>query len=189
MYANSDEAIAYEGRPASPAVDADLLGFGPFHRLYESADGWVFLACQTEKERQAFCDAIERPDLITHGPGGESLAPILRTRTAAEWEQLATDRDIPLVAVEMRDPGRFNMNDPVMREQGCAVQVESPVHGQYWRHGALYQFSDETLTFGAWEPLGGHTRVILEELGRTPGQIDELLAAKITEEWLPETAR
>ena len=162
------------------------------------------LACTRRSEWDAFCDAIERPGLATSWGSGFNLtgggegtasadgvtceiAEILRTRTASEWETLAGERDIPLVAVEMRDPGRFNMEDAEMRRLGHAVRVTSPVHGEYWRHGALQTFSDAPQTFGPWDPLGGHTAAILGEVGYSEDEISRMAAEKVVEIWQPET--
>jgi len=200
MYANSDEAIIFDGRPSGPIVDEDLLGFGPAYRLYEAADGWVVLACARPAEWGAFCAIIARPDLapqwdtacIQHcrSTDGAALASVvadtLRARTAAEWEALSAERDVPLVAVELRDPGRFNMQDPEMRRLGHAVHVTSPVHGEYWRHGALQLFTDAGQVFGPWDPLGGHTEPILREFGYSENEIARLAADRVIEVWAPE---
>jgi crotonobetainyl-CoA:carnitine CoA-transferase CaiB-like acyl-CoA transferase len=193
MYANSDEAIIYDGKPDDPTVDEDLLGFGPAYRLYEAKEGWVVLACTRRNEWEGFCAAILRPELAPEWGSFANkvacdLTDTFRTRSADDWEALALERDLPLVAVEMRDPGRFNMNDPEMRRLGHAVQVTSPVHGDYWRHGALQVFSDARQTFGPWDPLGGHTRAILEEVGYSSGEIVRLASKKVIEVWQPENA-
>ena len=96
-----------------------------------------------------------------------------------------TQHDVPLVAVEMRDPGKFCLEDETMRELGHMVEVESPVYGTYRRHGALQKFSDETLTFGPWEPLGGHTRSILAELGYGESEVEKLIDYEVVEAWVP----
>ena len=85
----------------------------------------------------------------------------------------------------MRDPGKFCLEDETMRELGHMVEVESPTYGTYLRHGALQTFSDETLTFGPWEPLGGHTRSILSELGFDQAAVDRLIDESIVEAWTP----
>ncbi len=190
MYANSDELIQYDGRPPAPRVDGDVTGVGALYRLYETADGWVFLACLRRIEWDAFCAAIERRELIARWDDAwsgsasdlaEALAGVLRTRSASEWERLAVERDVPLVAVEMRNPGRFCLDDGDMRSQGYMARVHSETYGDYWRHGSPVQFSAHDLSYGPWEPVGGHTRAILAELGYSDGDIDRLISERAVE--------
>jgi crotonobetainyl-CoA:carnitine CoA-transferase CaiB-like acyl-CoA transferase len=72
-----------------------------------------------------------------------------------------------------------------MRAQGYAVAAESPVHGTYWRHGALCRFSEDGQVFGGWEPLGGHTRDILREAGYDDPAVERLIAGGVVEAWQP----
>jgi crotonobetainyl-CoA:carnitine CoA-transferase CaiB-like acyl-CoA transferase len=198
MYANSDELIQYGGRPPVRAVDADVTGLGPCYRLYETAEGWVFLACLRRKEWEAFCHAIERPELASRWEAAwangsqeielaAAIADVLRARPAAEWERLMAERDVPLVSVETRDPGRFCLEDEDMRAQGYMAHVRSPVYGDYWRHGSPVQFSAHELSYGPWEPVGGHTKQILAELGYSDAEIERLIAERAIEAWSPES--
>jgi crotonobetainyl-CoA:carnitine CoA-transferase CaiB-like acyl-CoA transferase len=197
MYANSDELIQYDGRPPSRAADEALLGLGPLYRLYETVEGWVFLACLRRPEWEAFCRAAGRPDLTSCWETGWSsghatsdlateLERLLRARPASAWERLATEHDVPLVAVETRNPGQFCLEDDDVRRQGYMVPVHSPVYGGYWRHGSPQQFSAHELHYGPWEPVGGHTRQILAELGYTDGEVERLVADRVVEVWSPE---
>lgn len=195
MHANSDELIDYEGRPPAPRADADLFGLGPLYRLYEASDGWVFLACVRRKEWEAFCGAIGKPDLRSsweaawrsNGASDEgaalaaNLAGILRARPAAEWETVMAEHGVPLVAVDLREPGLFSLEEEALREQGLMVQVHSPQYGDYWRHGALQQFSAAGPSFGPWEPVGAHTRSILSELGYSDEEIEKLIREQMVE--------
>ena len=63
------------------------------------------------------------------------------------------------------------------------AQVHSPAYGTYWRHGSPQQFSAHTLSYGPWEPVGGHTHQILAELGHSDADIDRLIADRIVEAW------
>lgn len=195
MWANSDECIAYAGCPAPPSVDEDLTGLSPLYRLYRAREGWVFLACLERSEWESFCRLTGKQDWKSRWDDGwqpgaagarvlaDDLARLFLQLSALEWESLASRADVPLVAVEQRDPGRFNIQDAEMRELGHAVQVESPVHGSYWRHGALQRFSDARQVFRGWEPLGGHTKPILRELGYTEAQIEALIREGVAEAW------
>jgi crotonobetainyl-CoA:carnitine CoA-transferase CaiB-like acyl-CoA transferase len=192
IYANSDEAIVFPGRPPGQQVDEQVLGLGPLYRLYRAAQGWVFLACVQPSEWEAFCSLVGREDLAGRwqeawGEGAAHLAGELEAlflgRTAREWEEAAIRADVPLVAVEERDPGRFFMEDPRMLSLGYSVDVVSPVHGKYRRHGAYWRFSRDRLTFGPWEPLGGHTVPILRELGYSDQQISDLVQRRVVEAW------
>ena len=200
MYANSDELIAEDGRAVGPRADAELFGIGPLYRLYEAGEGWVFLACPRRLEWEAFCRVVNRPDLSARWeaawrPDSESdsagelastIGELLRSKPAEEWERMMQEHDVPLVAVESRDPGRFCLEDEDVKEQGHLVQTESPVYGAYWRHGALQHFSEQTLHFGPWEPVGGHTRTVLSELGYSEEEVDALLSERVVEAWSPE---
>ncbi len=195
MHANSDELIDYDGRPPVARADADLFGLSPLYRLYEASDGWVFLACVRRKEWDAFCRAVARPDLRSSweaawrndGASEESealamtVAELLHARPAAEWETFMAEHDVPLVAVELRTPGEFSLEEEDLRKQGLMVNVHSPQYGDYWRHGALQQFSADELTFAAWEPVGAHTRSILSELGHSSEEIERLVSEGIVE--------
>lgn len=195
MHACSDETIEVDGHPRLPRAGSDLFGLGPLYRLYETSEGWVFLACVRRKEWEAFCRAVGRPDLQPSWETARSsddaskdsealageIAAILRVRPAAEWEALMAQHDVPLAAVELRDPGQFSLQEGDLREQGLMVSVHSPRYGDYWRHGALHRFSADEPAFGPWEPVGGHTRSVLSGLGYTAEDIDRLVAGRVVE--------
>jgi crotonobetainyl-CoA:carnitine CoA-transferase CaiB-like acyl-CoA transferase len=193
LHANSDEVIDYEGRPPMRTADEGLFGLSAAYRLYETADGWMFLACVRRREWEAFCDAVGRPDLrpawdrawAEGSPDAErlaaSVAAIFKGKPVADWEQLAAKHDLPLVAVEARLPGVYSLEDESLRDLGLMVRVHSPTYGEYWRHGGLHRFSDSPPTVGPWEPVGGHTRSILAELGYDDAEIGRLIEAGAAE--------
>lgn len=87
----------------SPLRDGELLtGGAPSYRAYRTADGhWITLSALEPKFWQAFCAAIERPDLAEHphlsGPEAESITAEVTAefarRTRAEWERLLATVD------------------------------------------------------------------------------------------------
>ncbi len=44
VHALSEAMVRYEGAGPIPTADQELHGFGPLYRLYQTAEGWVFLA-------------------------------------------------------------------------------------------------------------------------------------------------
>ena len=54
-WANHDDFLAYEGKPARQSVDSGHHGLHARYRLYPTADGWVFLAATTDAEFARFC--------------------------------------------------------------------------------------------------------------------------------------
>ncbi len=55
VYCNSDDALDYAGKPPRHNPDKDQLGLEATYQLYDTQDGWVFLAAQHDDEFAAFC--------------------------------------------------------------------------------------------------------------------------------------
>jgi len=51
VYSYSDDAVTHSGKPPVPLSDPEQYGLSSLYRLYEAADGWIFLAAVTERER------------------------------------------------------------------------------------------------------------------------------------------
>src|SRR5262249_52814570 len=50
-YANADDFLSYNGKPARPTIDRDVQGTGPLNRLYRAQDGgWVCLSLSNEQQ-------------------------------------------------------------------------------------------------------------------------------------------
>jgi len=82
------------------------------YTLYETADGeWLALGALETKFWAAFCERIERPDLIPlqHARGAErervmrDVRAIVKTRTRAEWLARFDGTDACLTSVSTRD--------------------------------------------------------------------------------------
>jgi crotonobetainyl-CoA:carnitine CoA-transferase CaiB-like acyl-CoA transferase len=72
-----------------------LLGGGlPAYNLYRSRDGWVAVAALEPHFRDRLL-----AELGLSAPDAEALRGVFATRTAAEWEAWAAERDLPLAAV------------------------------------------------------------------------------------------
>jgi crotonobetainyl-CoA:carnitine CoA-transferase CaiB-like acyl-CoA transferase len=94
-------------RPAARLPEptgTEARGWNALQRLYEVADGWIFLAALPSKVRQV-ADAVGLPttevdpDLDEDGPFAAALSARLVERTAAEWMQVLAPLDVAVQAV------------------------------------------------------------------------------------------
>ncbi|MEU1515176.1 CoA transferase [Streptomyces sp. NPDC005811] len=191
VYCNSDDAMDYPGKPPRRNPDGQQLGLEATYRLYETGDGWVFLAAMWDAEFAALCEALGRSDLpgdvrfsssarrYEHrGELGEVLEGVFKTRTAADWEQFLTGRGTACVRADGPGHKRFLHEDPHTTEIGFMVPAKTGAGTEgtaYFRHAPVLEFSETPCVEGnAYAPLGSHTREILRELGYDEEGIEEL---------------
>jgi crotonobetainyl-CoA:carnitine CoA-transferase CaiB-like acyl-CoA transferase len=156
------------------------------YQTYETADGYLNVACLNPKLWEAFCEAIDRPDLVedprfeTNADRVEHMDALeaeleaeLGSRTTAEWiEILAEDAGIPAGPV-------FDVEDALYNAQtearGVVQELEHPEFGSIpvVEHPLNYANADSG--FETPPPaLGEHTRAVLEEVGYTDAELDAL---------------
>jgi crotonobetainyl-CoA:carnitine CoA-transferase CaiB-like acyl-CoA transferase len=199
VYCNSDDAFLYDGKPPRRAPDQAQLGLEATYRLYQTAEGWVFLAAQFDAEFVELCALLERDNLradprftdwgsrIAHRAALEAeLEPIFRSRAADEWEALLTARDIACVRADKASHVRFLHEDPQPKAIGFMTMTQSQTFadqapgGRYWRHAPVVRFSETPCEAGKpYEGMGSHTRSILRDLGYDDQAIDRLAANKV----------
>jgi crotonobetainyl-CoA:carnitine CoA-transferase CaiB-like acyl-CoA transferase len=190
-WANADEAYDYEGRPPCSLPDEQCYGLNALYRLYQTSEGWVFLACPFEQEWKAFCLAVNRPDLLTDERFGTAtrrtehdaelagdLETICPARSADLWEQMLTAANVACVRADI-DIATFLEEHPQASANRMAVEVESPRFGKYLRHGAIIDFSKAPARLGHGPYPGEHTVQVMQELGYSDTQIQELRARRI----------
>ena len=183
-YVNADDFFDYEGRPQRPVIDADGYGTNALFRLYQTPDGWVFLACPFEDEWPRLCSALGRPDLledprfITPDARNDNddalaseLAAVFAERPALEWESLLTAADLGCVQTEDRGMYHFFAEDEHVAQTGLTVDVSHLKYGEFWRYAPILEFSKTPCVAGGGITRGQHTFPILRELGFTDDQI------------------
>jgi len=89
--------------------ETPLTGRYPWYDVYETADGrYVTLGALEPRFWTAFCEAVDRPDLVGAHMTDDSaelaalraeLTELFRSRTREEWAELAADADAALGAV------------------------------------------------------------------------------------------
>jgi crotonobetainyl-CoA:carnitine CoA-transferase CaiB-like acyl-CoA transferase len=199
VYCNSDDAFTYAGKPPRRVPGKEQLGLEATYRLYETAEGWVFVAAQFDDEFAALAEALGRGALardarfaswkarIANCEALETeLEPIFRTRTADEWETFLLPRDIGCVRADNASHLRFLHSDPQPKAMGFMVMTHSPEFtdkapgGRYWRHAPVVKFSDTPCEVGKpYEGPGEHTRQVLRDLGHDDASIDRLADERV----------
>ena len=177
-YANSDDFVKYDGKPAAPQVDAELHGLSAACRLYETAEGWIFFAAQTNPEWQAFCSAAA-PELASDPRFANSasraehdnalrilLARQFQERTADEWEQLLAPQYIACVRADARTAGQFFSHDEHVLANDFTPIAHHQRLGPLRRWGPLTRCATRRTDYGPGVLAGAETDAILQEIGR-----------------------
>ncbi|MEO6715769.1 MAG: CoA transferase [Novosphingobium sp.] len=199
VYCNSDDAFDYQGKPARRVPDKAQLGLEATYRLYEAAEGWVFIAAQFDAEFAALAKALGREELAAdlrfsswkdrienRNALAAELEPIFKTRSADEWEASLLVLDIGCVRADEASHLRFLHSDPQPKAMGFMVMTQSPEfadkapEGRYWRHAPVMQFSDTPCE--AAKPYEGpatHTRLVMKWLGYDDPTIEQLAERRV----------
>ncbi len=188
-WANADDFIAYEGKPPRPTLDRDLYGLGPTWRLYEAAEGWVFLGLAVQPEWERFCEMAGRPDLAADprfatpdartanaAALAEALAGLFATRPADEWEALLATEGLGCVRADSAPVHEFIARDEHVAANGLRVPAYSANFGEYERYGPLTAFSENKLELRGFPLAGEQADAILAELGYDPAAVEALRA-------------
>lgn len=178
----SDDMIEYPDRPEAPHPDHRLLGIGPLWRLYEAADGWVFLAAPSETEWAALASVLGLADELRGQPATleTTLEERFRSRSASEWEKVLTEADVACAEVVAGPVDANVYSDGALGDQlGILVRRQHEVLGEYPRLAPLVRFSRSEGVAGTAPVCGHHTQAILAELGYDSDRIVALRGAGI----------
>jgi crotonobetainyl-CoA:carnitine CoA-transferase CaiB-like acyl-CoA transferase len=153
----------------------------PFQN-FETADGWIVVACPKEKFWQLLCEAVGRPELADEFPSfadrdrrrGE-LEPILedvfRARTSEEWLEVLSTAGVPSAPV--------NDVETAVAEARL-VEYEHPALGTVRQVASPLRLSGEEPPVRPAPDRGAHTEQVLIELcGYEPERVRELTAAGV----------
>jgi crotonobetainyl-CoA:carnitine CoA-transferase CaiB-like acyl-CoA transferase len=129
-----------------------MSGGCPCYGTYQAADGrWLALGALEVQFWRAFCEGIEREDLVARQFDPEAIAEVatvIATRTSAQW--LACLEDDACVAL-VKLPAEA-LADPYVRARGFAPPLEAPA-----------------------PRLGADTDEVLAEAGIAPTLVDKLV--------------
>jgi crotonobetainyl-CoA:carnitine CoA-transferase CaiB-like acyl-CoA transferase len=158
--------IGSDGIP-TPAPDDQLYGLGPWHRLYEAAEGWVM--CTVERPaaravlvRQLGVD-IDAIDLEAQ------LAAAFRSASAREWERRLLPEGVAVVAVSPYGFDRTFVVSDIADELGLRAQSFHPNFDEYPRASRYVRFARSRSVLGDAPLCGQDTDRVLAELADPSG--------------------
>jgi crotonobetainyl-CoA:carnitine CoA-transferase CaiB-like acyl-CoA transferase len=155
--------------------------------VYETSDGWITVAVQTNGQWVALTEALERPEWLDDE---RFRTPALRQRnvearlaltqevlkagTAEHWLDKLTKAGVPCAPVLTR----FQViKAPQVEALGSVVEFDHPKAGKLrqMRNAARFEGTPASIRHGA-PALGEHSEEILAEAGYSPDQIAGLKA-------------
>ena len=156
--------------------------------IYETADGYLSVAVQSDREWAALARALERPDWLEDPRFAtpalrqehidERLAltqEALLPRTAADWLERLEAEDVPCAPVLTRSE---LADHPQVRANGTVVETDHPVAGRLRQARPAARFSGTPVEVATGAPpLGADTRSVLAEAGLDDARIDALARA------------
>jgi crotonobetainyl-CoA:carnitine CoA-transferase CaiB-like acyl-CoA transferase len=146
---------------------------------YEAADGWISCGALEPKFWTAFCNGIERPDLLEvqfEAPGStgwKHVAEVFRSRTRAEWKAFNDEHDCCVEPVLDIDEA---LDSELVAARQMVVEMDQPGIGPVRQLGAPVKFSRTPAdpTRGA-PAFGEHTAEVLAEAGYSSEEIAAMI--------------
>jgi crotonobetainyl-CoA:carnitine CoA-transferase CaiB-like acyl-CoA transferase len=183
-----EDMVQYDGRAERQTSDAGLHGLSARYRLYETADGWVFLAAPAASEWDDLVAALA-PHVDLGGdqrfPSDDDaladvLAEVFRSQSAEAWETQLLAADVGCLRVRRGAPDRQIFAEGGIGEaKGWITEVEHPVIGVHPRLAPLIEFSRSTTVARPSGLCGARTDAVLAELGYDPDRVDALRTAGV----------
>ena len=181
----SDTLLRADGTPEfRPKLDDAQRGFAPGYRLYETQDGWIQIVALRDEHWDAFCRAAGVVEGHEHAPDRDAVEPQLedamRARPSVVWQCVLDEAGVPNEIPFDPQGGTLALFDADVERLGMVADYEHPLLGAMRQFGNVIDFSETPGRIAGPPPrVGEHTRPILEELGYTGTEMDELKASGV----------
>ncbi|MFT5448117.1 MAG: crotonobetainyl-CoA:carnitine CoA-transferase CaiB-like acyl-CoA transferase [Gammaproteobacteria bacterium] len=155
--------------------------------IYETTDGHISVAVQSDRQWQNLCTALEQPQwledkrfltsVLRHKNINHRLEvtqQVLRTNTSAYWLERLEAADVPCVPVLRRSE---MIDHPQIRDSGLLLELDHPHAGalRQTRPAATFSTTPPERYTGA-PALGEHNEAVLRESGFGDKEIEDLSA-------------
>ena len=190
--AMSDFVLEYPGMPGPLQSDEHFWGMGPLYRSYATNDGFVFLAAPQEKEWRRLVGALapyvnlaaddrfhsEERRLENADALSQVLANVFATRSKRDWEPELLGADVGCMVVET-DMVEAIISGELGAAHGYLSPTDHPTFGEHDRVAPAVRFSRSATKADGGALAGTATRALMEELGYSAEQIDDLAARNV----------
>ena len=158
--------------------------------VFPSSDGYMNIAASSERLWERFCDAVEKPEWKTR-PGwmkvtdrtanrdevNAAIAEVTKHKSSAYWVERFEEAGIPSGPINTIDKV---FADPQVEHLGIAAPMHSPLFGETRIVGSALNFSGVKKEIRSPTPeAGAHTDEVLQWLGYSSGEIDQMRAGKV----------
>ena len=158
--------------------------------IYETADDYISVAVQSDKEWAALTRALDKPEWLDderfrtparrHDNIDERLRltqDVLRTAPAEHWLSRLEAEGVPCAPVLTRNQ---LIHHPQIHANSIVMETEHPAAGRLRQARPPARFSGTPTGLHRPAPgLGEHTRTILEDMGYSPADIARLAEAGV----------
>ncbi len=175
------QAARYIGEGKPPERGTFPAGGELFYDVYETKDDrYIAVGAVEEKFWQNLCQAIGTTELMQYRPfkdrktkeAHERLSRVFKTKTRDEWFSLLGNKEVCVTPVKTLDEV---FSDPHVQYRKLVFDLNCPGSGLVKQLALPIKFSETQPVLKSPPPtLGEHTELILDELGYTHTQIEQL---------------
>ncbi len=166
--------LDYDGYRRDDPEGAAVRGYAASSRLYQAADGWLYLHCPDDAAYRAML-ALTGLTGVSDATAADAIAEAIGGNTIEHWSRTLWPAGVSVTPnLNMED----YRHDPVVRQAGFIVTREHSVWGSVDHSGTTARLSATPPRLGPPAPyFGMHTDDILSEAGYSPARIAELKAS------------
>jgi len=171
--------VNYPGSPPPPRVDVAMNGFHALYRIYDAAEGFVFVAAGSDREWRRLAEALGRSELsddprfatdqarkANDGALSEILGQVFVARPAQAWEDELLAKDVGVVKVTQTPVEAFVLDTPFGEESDFIAHVVDPTWDEVPRQAPMVALSRSATQAKPATLAGQYTDDILREIGR-----------------------
>ncbi len=154
--------------------------------IYETADGYISVAVQSDKEWLGLTRALEKPEWLEDerfrtaalrqtniNERLQLTQEVLRNKSSKDWLELLEEHDVPCAPVLKR---REIIEHPQIQQNKTVIQYQHPIAGEIRQSRAAAQFSNyPELNYRGAPLLGEHSKDLLAAAGYAAKDIEDFL--------------